>query len=88
MRKATYVRKSDKLGRIVLPVEIRKTLGMEPYDRADFEIIPQDGGIFIKPYNPNMECACCHKESNAIVELCGMKLCNKCIMDFREELVR
>lgn len=40
------VRKLDDLGRIVIPMEIRKTLGIEPKDLV--EIILTDEGILLK----------------------------------------
>lgn len=40
------VRKLDHLGRIVIPIEIRKTLGIEPGD--SLEILATDEGIILK----------------------------------------
>lgn len=41
------VRKLDHLGRIVIPIEIRKTLDIEPGD--SLEILATDEGIMLKP---------------------------------------
>ena len=40
------VRKLDRLGRIVIPIEIRKTLGIDPGDAL--EILATDEGILLK----------------------------------------
>ena len=40
------VRKLDHLGRIVIPIEIRKTLGIDPGDAL--EILATDEGILLK----------------------------------------
>ena len=40
------VRKLDHLGRLVIPIEIRKTLGIEPGDAL--EIVATDKGIILK----------------------------------------
>lgn len=40
------VRKLDHLGRIVIPSEIRKTLGIDPGD--ELEILATDEGILLK----------------------------------------
>lgn len=41
------VRRLDHLGRVVIPIEIRKTLGIEPGD--SLEILATDEGIILKP---------------------------------------
>lgn len=41
------VRRLDHLGRIVIPIEIRKTLDIEPGD--SLEILATDEGIILKP---------------------------------------
>lgn len=46
MKKATIIRPVDKLGRIVIPKEIRESLNMLPQTHC--EIIPMEDGIFIR----------------------------------------
>ncbi len=45
------VRKLDKLGRLVLPLDYRKALGLE--NGSDIVLAFEEGGIIIKPYNDN-----------------------------------
>lgn len=44
------VRKIDEMGRIVIPKELRKNLGMESGDA--FEIYTDEDSIVLKPYIP------------------------------------
>lgn len=48
MKKTGIVRKVDELGRIVLPIEIRRSLGIEIKD--PLEIIVEDGIIKLQKY--------------------------------------
>ncbi|MBW7455916.1 AbrB/MazE/SpoVT family DNA-binding domain-containing protein [Paenibacillus sepulcri] len=51
MLKATgIVRKVDELGRIVLPIELRRTLGIEEKDAM--EIFVDEGRIILRKYEP------------------------------------
>lgn len=43
---ANMTRPVDELGRIVLPVEIRRQMGLEPRDRV--ELVPMDGGLLLR----------------------------------------
>jgi len=44
------VRKVDELGRIVLPIELRRTLSIE--ERDSMEIYVDGGSIILKKYEP------------------------------------
>ena len=46
MKSTGVVRRVDELGRIVIPIEIRKTLGIDPGDAL--EILATDEGILLK----------------------------------------
>ena len=46
MERSCFVRKIDELGRIVLPIEIRKSLDIQ--ERDSLEILLKDDGIFLK----------------------------------------
>jgi len=51
MKSTGIVRKVDELGRIVLPIELRKTLGV---DRGDsMEIFVDEDGVVLKKYEPS-----------------------------------
>ena len=76
MLKATgIVRKIDELGRIVLPVEIRRTRKIE--EGTPMEIFVNDnGGIVLKKYEPSC-CFCDNAEF--LVDNHGKKVCKTCI---------
>lgn len=50
MKSTGIVRKLDSLGRITLPIELRRTLGIEDHD--SLEIYTQDDKIILKKFDP------------------------------------
>ncbi|WP_203226023.1 AbrB/MazE/SpoVT family DNA-binding domain-containing protein [Bacillus kwashiorkori] len=54
MKSTGIVRKVDELGRVVIPIELRRTLGIEEKDAL--EIYVDDDKIILKKYKPNMTC--------------------------------
>ncbi len=58
------VRKIDELGRVVLPIEMRKTLHIQIRDAVEIQM--QDNTIVIKKYEPSKEncCAFCSSQQN------------------------
>lgn len=55
MKSTGMVRKVDELGRITLPKELRRMLGIENGDPA--EIFIDGDKVILKKYKPNMACA-------------------------------
>lgn len=53
MKSTGIVRKVDELGRVVLPKELRRTLGIEEKDAL--EIYTDNDKIILKKYQPNGE---------------------------------
>src|SRR5699024_12749899 len=49
------VRKVDELGRVVIPIELRRVLDIEVKDAL--EIYTDDDTIILKKYKPKMTCA-------------------------------
>jgi len=49
MKATGIVRKVDQLGRIVLPIELRRTLGIKESD--PLEIFTDGGGIWLRKYD-------------------------------------
>lgn len=49
------VRKVDELGRVVIPIELRRTLGIAQKD--SLEIYVDEDKIILKKYAPNMTCS-------------------------------
>lgn len=74
MKSTGIVRKLDELGRIVLPIEIRKTMDIKEKD--GLEIYVDENKIILKKYTP--ACVFCSNVNN--VTCFKEKLvCNDCI---------
>lgn len=54
MKATGIVRKTDQLGRIVIPMELRKKLGIEEND--PLEIFVDEDMIILKKYQPDLTC--------------------------------
>lgn len=54
MKSTGIVRKVDELGRVVIPVELRRTLDVQEKDAM--EIFIDNDKIIFKKYKPNMAC--------------------------------
>jgi transcriptional pleiotropic regulator of transition state genes len=54
LKSTGIVRKVDELGRIVVPIELRRTLDIELKDPV--EIFVDGEQIILKKYSPNMAC--------------------------------
>jgi transcriptional pleiotropic regulator of transition state genes len=73
--KATgIVRKVDELGRIVLPIELRRTLGIDVKD--PLEIFIDGEHVILKRYEP--ACTFCSNAGN-IKHFQGKNVCTECI---------
>ena len=55
MKSTGIVRGLDGLGRVVIPKELRRTLGIN--ERDSLEIYTEDDKVILKKYKSNMECA-------------------------------
>ena len=55
MKSTGIVRKVDELGRVVIPIELRRTLGIAQKDAL--EIYVDEDQIILKKYMPNMTCS-------------------------------
>ncbi|KIL37958.1 AbrB family transcriptional regulator [Gordoniibacillus kamchatkensis] len=77
MMKATgIVRKVDELGRVVLPIELRRTLGIGEKDAL--EIYVDDERIVLKKYEPS--CIFCSNADN-VSYFKGKLICGSCLAD-------
>lgn len=72
MKSTGMVRKVDELGRVVLPIELRRSLGIQ--ERDSLEIYVEDDKILLKKYIPAMTCAITGENSDQNVRLFGGKL--------------
>jgi AbrB family transcriptional regulator, transcriptional pleiotropic regulator of transition state genes len=77
--KATgIVRKVDELGRIVLPIELRRTLDIDPKD--PLEIYVEGTSIILKKYQPS--CIFCG-EAKKVTEFKEKLICPKCLRELQ-----
>ena len=74
MKSTGIVRKLDELGRIVLPIELRRTLDIA--DRDPLEIYVSDDTIMLKKYQPS--CIFCDS-AEGIINYKGKNVCSGCI---------
>lgn len=74
MKSTGIVRKVDELGRIVLPSELRKSLGIEVKD--PLEIYTSGDSVILKKYLP--ACVFCG-EANDIITFKGKNICKNCL---------
>ncbi len=79
MKATGIVRKVDELGRIVLPIELRRTLGIEIRD--PLEIYVDGESIMLKKYQP--ACIFCGN-SDDIQKVHGKNVCANCIKELQQ----
>lgn len=63
MKSTGIVRKVDELGRVVIPIELRRTLGIEQND--SLEIYVDDNKIIFEKYIPNQICSITGEDSES-----------------------
>lgn len=80
LKSTGIVRKVDELGRIVLPIELRHTLDIEPRD--SLEIYVDGNTILLRKYHPT--CIFC-EDSSDIVSFRGKNVCRKCIQTMNKD---
>ncbi len=74
MRSTGIVRKVDELGRIVLPIELRRTLDIA--ERDELEIYLDDDKVVLRKYEPS--CLFC-ADNRGLVTYMGKNVCISCI---------
>lgn len=80
MKSTGIVRKVDELGRVVIPIELRRTLGIEEKDAL--EIYVDGEHIILKKYEP--ACIFCDDARNVIVYK-GKNICTNCLEDLKNK---
>lgn len=73
MKSTGIVRKLDQLGRIVLPMELRKTLRLK--EKEPVEIFVEGDLVILKKYEP--ACVFCGEAAN-VKNFRGKNVCHKC----------
>lgn len=79
MKSTGIVRKVDELGRIVLPIELRRTLDIAEKD--SLEIYVDGPKIILKKYNP--ACIFCDDASD-VINYRGRNVCPSCLKELKE----
>ena len=78
MKSTGIVRKVDELGRIVLPIEMRRTLDIGEKDAL--EIYVEGSSVILKKYKPS--CVFCDG-TKEIVQFKGKNVCPKCMKELK-----
>ena len=79
MKSTGSVRKVDELGRIVLPIELRRTL--EIAERDSLEIYVEGSTIILKKYEP--ACIFCG-DAKDVVNYKGRNICRTCLDEMKK----
>ena len=78
MKSTGIVRKVDELGRIVLPIELRRTMGIDVKD--SLEIYVDGDSIILRKYEPS--CIFCGNAKD-IQTIHGKNVCSNCITEMK-----
>lgn len=79
MKSTGIIRKVDDLGRIVLPIELRRTLDIA--ERDELEIFMENDRIILKKYEP--ACIFC-ASSRGLISYRGKNVCQECVKKMNE----
>lgn len=74
MKSTGIIRKVDELGRIVLPIELRRTLDIA--ERDELEIYMENDRIILQKYETS--CVFC-QSTHGLVNYRGKNICQECI---------
>lgn len=80
MKSTGMVRKLDELGRIVIPIELRRTMGIEIKD--SLEIFVDGDQIVLKKYHP--ACVFCG-DARDVILFKGRLVCVKCQEEIKQK---
>ena len=78
MKSTGIVRKLDDLGRVVLPIELRRTLDIAEKDAL--EIYVDENMILLKKYEPS--CIFCG-DARDVLNYKGKNICKACMQDLK-----
>jgi AbrB family transcriptional regulator, transcriptional pleiotropic regulator of transition state genes len=73
-------RRIDQLGRVVVPAEFRRTMGIREGDLL--EVTAEDGRLILRKVAP--ECALCGRADD-LIDLHAKHLCRDCVREIRLE---
>lgn len=75
MKSTGIVRRVDELGRVTLPKELRRTLGVDTKDPLEIHVDGQQ--IVLKKYEPLGTCRLCGSASG-LLTVSGVDICRPC----------
>ncbi len=78
MKSTGIVRKIDNLGRVVLPIELRRTFDIDREDPV--EIFVDDNYILLKKYQP--ACIFCN-DAKDVASFKGKNVCQRCLAEMK-----
>ena len=78
MKSTGVVRRVDELGRIVVPIELRRTMDINVKDTL--EIFVEGDQIILKKYHP--ACLFCEDALN-VIQYKGKMICRSCLAEMR-----
>jgi transcriptional pleiotropic regulator of transition state genes len=76
MKSTGIVRKVDELGRVVIPIELRRTMDINIKD--PLEIFVDKDSIILQKYSPSCACIFCGNAGDVINHK-GKNVCQECI---------
>lgn len=79
MKSTGIVRKVDELGRVVIPIELRRTLNIDIKDAL--EIFTSEDTIILRKYNPL--CYICGESEN-LITFKSKRICGDCVSKLKE----
>ncbi|MCX5779544.1 MAG: AbrB/MazE/SpoVT family DNA-binding domain-containing protein [Firmicutes bacterium] len=82
MKSTGVVRRVDELGRIVIPIELRRTMGIEEKDAL--EIYVDGDKIILKKYEP--ACIFCGNAED-VTNYKGKNMCKSCMTELAKQIV-
>ena len=80
MKSTGIVRQIDSLGRIVLPIELRRTLDIAEKDKL--EIYVDESSIILRKYQPS--CLFC-SNADGLVSYKGKNICSTCLSEIKNQ---
>lgn len=81
MKTTGIVRRVDSLGRIVLPMELRKSMSIQV--GTPIEIVPNGNSIILRKHKAS--CACCGRDKAPMMITGNLHVCKFCFSRFHEE---
>ncbi|MBP2644231.1 MAG: abrB 1 [Firmicutes bacterium] len=82
MKATGIVRRVDELGRVVIPIELRRTFGIEEKD--GLEIYTDNDRIILRKYEP--ACVFCGS-ADEVTDFKGKNVCKECLLVMSQRAV-